>query len=222
MYWIFMSPYSQIFGSYSWKINTSDKIIALTFDDGPNEPYTSKILDLLDKFDIKATFFQVGKCVERYPDITMRAFKAGHTIGNHSLSHEFHRYFLSLNFKQEILENQVILQNHIGKKPALYRSPWLWRQPILLKTIRELGLTPISGVFCHPFEIMQVDGKKIAGRAIKVAKPGSIIIFHDGRDSQGGNRSETVKAVGLVIDKLRKDGYSFVTVDELLGIPAYQ
>jgi peptidoglycan/xylan/chitin deacetylase (PgdA/CDA1 family) len=222
LYWLFMSSYSQIFGKYYWKAQTKDKLIALTFDDGPNDPYTSQILDILDNFGIKATFFQVGKCVERFPKTTERVIDSGHTIGNHSLSHEFHRYFLSLNFRQEILENQAILKKHIDKTPALYRSPWLWRQPFLLKTLRTNGLVPISGEFCHPLEVLQIDAEKIAKTAIKKARPGSIIIFHDGRDGKGGNRGETVAAVGIVVDRLIKDGYSFVTVDKLLSIPAYQ
>ena len=222
LYWLFMSPKSQLFGEYRWKAETNNKIVALTFDDGPNEPYTSQILDILDKYKVKATFFQVGTCIEKYPKITRRIFSSGHTIGNHSLSHEFHNYFLSFNFKHEILENQAILQKYIGNTPALYRSPWLWRQPFMLKTVRTLGLTPISGKFCHPLEVMQIDGKKIANKAIKIAKPGSIIIFHDGRDGKGGNRGETVKAVDIVIDRLIKDGYELVAVDKLLGIPAYQ
>jgi peptidoglycan/xylan/chitin deacetylase (PgdA/CDA1 family) len=217
-----MSPYSQLFGQYHWRAQTKDRVIALTFDDGPNEPYTSHILNILDKFGVKATFFQVGKCVERSPKTSKRILGSGHVIGNHSLSHEFHRYFLSLDFKQEILENQAILKKYIGKTPALYRSPWLWRQPFLFKTLKTNGLVPISGKFCHSLEVLQIDSKKIAKATIKKARTGSIIIFHDGCGGKGGNRDETVMAVSIVVDSLLKNGYSFVTVDKLLNIPAYQ
>lgn len=221
-YWLFMSSYSQVFGSYRWRQKTNRKVVALTFDDGPNEPYTSQILDILDQFGVKATFFQVGRCVERFPKTTARVLRAGHTIGNHSLSHEFHKYFLSLSFKYEIQCNQTILHKHIGKLPALYRSPWLWRQPFLLKTVRAQGLVPVSGVFCHPLEVLQIDGRRIARATLAKAKPGSIIIFHDGFDGRGGNRSETVRAVRITVEELKQRGYSFVTVDKLLGVPAYQ
>jgi peptidoglycan/xylan/chitin deacetylase (PgdA/CDA1 family) len=221
-YWLLMSPHSQILGKYNWEGNTDKKVVAITFDDGPNDPYTSQILDILDELKVKATFFQVGKCVERYPETTLRAFRSGHVIANHSVSHEFHNYFMSLSFKKEIIDNQKIIQNHIGKRPALFRSPWLWRQPFLLRTLRLNNLVPVSGEFCHPLEVFQIDSNKIAKSAIKKAKPGSIIIFHDGFDGRGGNRSQSIEAAKITIKRLKESGYAFVTVAELLGVPAYQ
>lgn len=221
-YWLFMSSYSQLFGYYPWKIKTDKKIVALTFDDGPNDPYTSQILDLLDDSGIKATFFLVGNCIEKFPDTVDRIFNSGHTIGNHSLSHEFKRYFKQADFKNEILDNQAVIRKYVGIFPALYRSPWLWRHPFIFRSVKESGLTPISGKFCHALEVLQIDGDKIAKSALRKAKPGTIIIFHDGKEGKGGNRSQTVKAVESVIINLKQNGYSFVTVDNLLKIPAYQ
>jgi len=222
VYWLFMSPYSQTFGRYIWRIKTDQKVVALTFDDGPNEPYTSEILDILSSHKIKATFFMVGKCVERYPATAKRVLKEGHVVGNHSVSHQFHRYLTRPYFKREVEENQAILKNELGVTPALFRSPWLWRQPLLFRTLKRNNLTPISGEFCHPLEPIQVSGGRIAKHVLKRAKPGSIIIFHDGFDARGGNRAETVKAVKIVVEKLARDGYKFETIDRLLGIPAYQ
>lgn len=221
-YWVLMSSYSQFFGSYPYKVSTNKKVVALTFDDGPNEPYTSQILEYLREQNIKATFFLVGKCVERYPETVKLMLAEGHVIGNHSLSHEFHKYFLSPSFSREILENQAVLQRLIGKLPALYRSPWLWRQPLLLKAVRRNGLQPVSGKFCHDFEVLRPRGSRIAARAIKRATPGSILIFHDGIEGRGGNRQQTVDAVKLTVEELIKRNYRFVTVDRLLGVPAYQ
>jgi len=221
-YWLLMSSYSQVFGEYPWRVRTKDKLIALTFDDGPNEPYTSQIVEFLNARNIKATFFEVGKCVERYPETTKKIINSGHIIGNHSLSHKFYKYFLSLNFETEISKNQEILKKYCGKTPALYRSPWLWRSPFLIKSLRKYRLHPVSGVFCHNFEVLQIDGRKIAKAAIKKARPGAIIIFHDGFNANGGNRQETVRAVKIVVERLSKSGYSFVTVDQLLGVAPYQ
>lgn len=222
VYWLFMSPYSQVFGVYPWRVKTKEKIIAITFDDGPNEPYTSQIVDFLNSKGIKATFFQVGKCVQRYPDTTRKIIASGHVIGNHSLSHSFYKYFSTPCFENEIIKNQAILQKYIGKKPALFRSPWLWRQPCLLRTLRKHNLQPVSGEFCHPLEVLQINSMKIARAALKKATAGAIIIFHDGYDAKGGNRSETVKATKIVVENLATAGYRFVTVDQLLGVSAYQ
>jgi peptidoglycan/xylan/chitin deacetylase (PgdA/CDA1 family) len=88
--------------------------------------------------------------------------------------------------------------------------------------LRACGLTPISGTFCHPLEVFQIDATKIARRVVAKIRPGAIIIFHDGFDGRTGNRAETARAVRLTIDALRDRGFGFVTVDELLRVPAYR
>jgi peptidoglycan/xylan/chitin deacetylase (PgdA/CDA1 family) len=221
-YWVFMSPYSQVFGPYPYRGGGSDRVVALTFDDGPNEPYTSQILDHLDSRGVRATFFQVGQCVERFPDTTTRIAAAGHVIGNHSLTHQFGTYFRPRRFEAEVRRTQEILESRLGRSPALARSPWLWRQPMLLRMLRGQQLQPVAGVFCHALEVLQVDAAKIARRAVAKVRPGTILIFHDGFDSRGGDRGQTVRAVQLATDALLAQGYRFVTVDELLGVPAYR
>ena len=221
-YWLLMSPTSQVFGRYPWRARVSEKVVALTFDDGPNEPYTSQIADFLATKQIKATFFQVGRCVERYPDVSKRLLTDGHVIGNHSVHHRFTDHLLHPSYKEEITNNQEIIYSHTGKRPALFRSPWLWRQPWLLATVRKNSLQVVSGKFCHSFEVFQPKGDRIAKRTLAKVKPGSIIIFHDGFDARGGKREQTVEAVKLTVDSLIKQGYRFVTISELFGIPAYQ
>jgi peptidoglycan/xylan/chitin deacetylase (PgdA/CDA1 family) len=221
-YWLFMSPYSQIFGRYPYRGKGRDRVVALTFDDGPNEPYTSQIAEYLAGKQIRATFFQVGRCVEQFPETTVRLAAAGHVVGNHSFAHEFHAYLVPGRLAREVARTQEILRARLGRTPALFRSPWLWRQPMLLRTIRRLALQPVSGTFCHVLEVLQPDGAWIARRAIAKTRPGSILVFHDGFDSRGGNRGETVRAVRITAEALLRQGYRFVTVDELLGTPAYQ
>jgi len=222
LYWLFMSPWSQIFGRYPWQVRTDKKVVALTFDDGPNEPYTSQIADFLADKQVKATFFQVGTCIERYPDTTKRLYADGHDIGNHSVHHRFSDYLKHPVYMQEIMENQEIIFRHIGKRPALFRSPWLWRQPWMLRSLRAQSLQPVSGRFCHSLEVFQPSGERIAKAALKKVRPGSIIIFHDGFDSKTGDRSQTVKAVKITVNSLLQQGYECVPISELLGVPAYQ
>ena len=221
LYYLFMSSYSQVFGKFIWHGDRSIKKIAITFDDGPNNPYTEEILDILKQERVKATFFMVGKCILRDPDTAKKILNDGHVIGNHSLTHSFSNYLKSLSFKEEITANQKIIESTLGVIPALYRSPWLFRQPILLRTLKKLNLSPISGQFCHPMEVSQIDSKKIANHVLKIAQNGSIIIFHDGKESVGGNRLETVNALRIVIPALKRQGYKLVTVSELLNIQAY-
>ena len=221
-YVLFMLPQSQVFGRYPYRAAQAERVVALTFDDGPNEPYTSEIADILESRGIRGTFFQVGRCVERYPAATDRVAAAGHVIGNHSLTHRFTTYLRPGAFRREVDRTQEVLRARLGRTPALARTPWLWRQPALLRMLRQRRLEPVSGVFGHPLEVFHRDGAAMARRAIAQTRPGTILIFHDGFDGRVGDRSQTVKAVRLTVDGLLERGYRFVTVDELLGVPAYR
>lgn len=221
-YWLFMSSYSQVFGEFIYRAKTNKKVVALTFDDGPNSPHTEKLLDTLKKEKVKATFFIVGKCALRYPKIVKRIDDEGHTIGNHSHSHNFFKYFCNPGFKYQIQKNQSIIEGLINKSPRLFRPPWLFRNPIVLKTVKNLNMDAISGKFCHELEVFQISSSRIAKRTISKVTPGSIIIFHDGVESKGGDRAQTVDAVQKVITELKKQNYTFLTVDGLLGVNPYK
>lgn len=119
------------------------------------------------------------------------------------------------------MRTQQVLTEAIGRRPALYRPPWLLRTPSLMRILRDAQLQPVSGTFCHPWEVFQPDARRIARRVLAKTRPGSIIIFHDGFDARGGNRGQTAAAVPLVVAGLKSRGYSFLPVHELLGIPAY-
>lgn len=220
-YWALMSPYSQLLGPFPYRAPAPGKVAALTFDDGPNEPYTSQIAEFLDERDIKATFFQVGRCVERHPEVTARLARAGHVIGNHGYSHQFHRCLSRRTLHNEMRQAQQVFLRHLGRQPALYRPPWLLRTPALFAVLRTRSLHAVSGEFCHPLEVFQPAPERIARAALAKVRPGGIIIFHDGFDARGGDRGSTVSAVKLVVNRMSEAGYRFTTVDRLLGIPAY-
>lgn len=220
-YWALMSSYSQLLGPFPYRARTTEKVAALTFDDGPNEPYTSQIADFLREREIKATFFQVGQCVERHPDVTVRLAREGHVIGNHGYSHRFGRCLSRRALHEELRAAQQVFLRHLGHQPALYRPPWLLRTPALFTLLRTLSLQPVSGEFCHPLEVFRPTPERIARATLAKVRPGSIIIFHDGFDAKGGDRANTVTAVKLVVNRMSRAGYRFTTIDRLLGVPAY-
>lgn len=222
VYRIGFSPTSQLFGEFPYRGPADDRVVALTFDDGPNEPYTSQLVELLASRGVPGTFFQVGRCVERHPGLTRRMADAGHVIGNHTYGHRFGAYLTQPAMVEEIGRAQRVLTDVLGVAPGLFRPPWLGRQPALLGTVRRMGMQVVSGTFGHPLEVFQPAAQRIAARAAAVTRAGSILILHDGFDARGGYRGQTVAAVGPVIDALRDRGYRFVTVDRLLGVPAYQ
>ena len=220
-YWTAFRPRSQVFGEFPHRGATTEKVVALTFDDGPNEPYTSRLLDVLADREVLATFFQVGRCAQRFPSTTRRVVDAGHVLGNHSYRHAFTGYLREPDQSEEIARAQDVLHAVAGVAPALYRPPWLCHWPWVLHSIRKYGLQSVSGTFGHPLEVLQPPAEWMTDFAARVSRPGSILIFHDGREASGGDRDRTVAAVGPLIDRLRADGYTFTTVDRMLGVPAY-
>ncbi len=199
--WAGFGSRSQTFGPFPFRGDTADQVVALSFDDGPNEPHTSQLLDTLDRQDVRATFFQVGLCAERFPAVTRRVVESGHVLGNHSYRHAMTGYLSDPRQRAEIDRAQHVLHRIVGVAPALYRPPWLCHWPWVLRSVAAHGLQAVSGTFVHPLEIVQPPPAAIAAR--------------------GGQRANSVAAVGPLIDRLRDAGYRFTTVDRLLGVPAY-
>ena len=212
---------SQVFGPFPHRGPDDEPVVALTFDDGPNEPWTSRLLDTLGEREVPGTFFQVGRCAERHPDVTRRVVAEGHVLGNHSLSHDFSRYLTEPRQDAEILGGQRVLREVAGVTPLLYRPPWLCHWPWVLRGIERSGSSVVSGTFGSLLEVAQPAPERIAAAAAGRAVPGSVLILHDGREARGGDRASSVAAVGPLVDRLRARGYRFTTVDRLLGLPAY-
>lgn len=217
-----INPHSQAFGKTYWREKTHDKVIALTFDDGPNEPYTSEILDILNHYQIKATFFEVGKNIEYYPKTTNKLFEDGQIIANHSYSHQ--RDLLVENKKTiewEIGKTQEIIRRITGKEPHLFRPPYGYKSPMLLGGLKEFNLLLIEWSDMTN-DYYKPGTENIVKKIVAKAKPGGIIALHDGDETKhGSDRFQTVKALPKIIEGLQRQGYQFVTVPELLGVPAY-
>ncbi|MFN8110115.1 MAG: polysaccharide deacetylase family protein [Thermoleophilia bacterium] len=215
------SPWSQLGARFPYRVRGGGRVVALTFDDGPNPPFTERLADVLADEGVRATFFQVGACVARNPEVTRRLFHDGHLIGNHSMHHRFRDYLRHPGFDRELEDTQDTIRACIGRRPALFRPPWLWRGPLWCGGVRRAGLVPVSGEFCHSGEVLGASGARIARAVLRRARPGLIVIFHDGFNASTADRAATVEAVRLAIPELRRRGYRFVTVDELLGAPGY-
>lgn len=235
LYYFFFSNKSQLWGQVIYaKKNTKEKLVALTFDDGPNGEYTKELLKVLNKHNVKATFFVVGQNAQRYPEIVQQAFNEGHIIANHSVHHSFWAPFFHLKFENELKTNQKILTDIIGKTPALFRPPWFHRNWFMLQTTKKMGLTTILGTFASFWEVFQINASSIAQDAIKNAKKAtknqeaSFLVFHDGYNNKSATkdikakRNKTIKAVDITIQELIKEGYQFKLVSELLDIKPYQ
>lgn len=198
------------------------KRVALTFDDGPNQPSSERLLDALGEMGVPATFFCVGVNVERAPQIVRRAFEAGHDIGSHSMEHR-RECALRLSGSSHIDSASRLLEQTLGARPLLYRPPWGWLTPWEGKRLSERGYTVVGwDVFTLDWVTPPPPGERLAHEARRRVKPGSIVLFHDGRPFQPSwQAEETLAAVRRLVPPLRDAGYEFVTASNLLGVPAY-
>lgn len=227
LYGYFVPP-SQVFGKVYYKANSSEKVIALTFDDGPNEPYTSQILDILNHYGVKATFFVIGKNVELYPETAKRIVADGHALEDHSYTHNANHALK--NSCNDIKLAQATIHKIAGVVPHLYRPPHGRKSPWELNCVKKANMTVVTwSDSTNELHSKMIFGKpspeQVAKNVIRKAGPGKIILLHDGygicHNCSMSDKSLTVKALPIIIENLQNQGYRFVTVPELLGIPAY-
>jgi peptidoglycan/xylan/chitin deacetylase (PgdA/CDA1 family) len=218
-----LSPPRTVFGHYRNHGPRDDKRIALTFDDGPSRPSSERLLDTLGELGVSATFFAVGSMARHHPDIVERAHRQGHVIGNHSIDHK-RKDALAPRGGDHIDEAQDILRGIVGEKPRLYRPPWGWLAPWEARRVTRRGMVSIGwDVYPDDWMVPEVPAAVIAEQIIARVKPGSIVLLHDGRAVDVDcDKTETARAVSIVVDRLRSDGFDFTTVPELLAIDAYE
>ncbi len=192
--------------------NNSEKVVALTFDDGPWRKTTAQVLDILKKNNIKATFFWVGKHLQLYPDIAPQVIADGHAIGNHTWSHQYHK-FAQAEAAKEIDDTAALIYKTTGVKTALFRPPGgNLKNGLAAYAQKNKYAIMMWSVDSGDSHGHHVAAPNLVSSVLKAAKSGGIVLMHDG----GGNRSTTVEALPQIIDGLRKEGYKFVTLPELL------
>ncbi len=218
-------PTSQFYGKvYCSSLDHQAKKIALTFDDGPNEPYTSEVLKILDKYHIKATFFLIGENAESYPASVRKIISHGNILGNHSFRHSYRLPFQSkAAVENNVKETEDIIYSISGLRTRLFRPPHGLRTPWYLKEIGKMGYSCITWNDMTDDYDLADSPQEISDAIIKGAKPGGIIVLHDGKNlNHGVNRSNTVAALPIIIGALQKQGYTFVTLPDLLRIKPYE
>ena len=200
-------------GAIVWEVNVREKLIALTFDDGPSPTFTDKILDLLARYHAKGTFFVMGKQAEKYPSIILREYREGHEIGNHTYNHREINQMSFEELKREVLRAHQVIFQIIGNDVKLFRPTSGFYNEKIVKVAGLLNYKVVIWTWGQDSrDWTKTSGESIAKRIIKTVKPGDIILFHD----QGGDHSNTVKALEILLPVLEEQGYQFTTVSALL------
>ena len=204
-------------GKVIWEVKTEEKIVAITFDDGPHPVFTPQILDLLSKYDAKATFFVAGNKAERFPDVLRRTASEGHEIANHTYSHIYSGKITSEKLTNELVKTDDIIKNLTGKETALYRPVGgLYNNNIINTAIKNGKIIVLWSWNQDPHDWKSPPASQIAAYIKKGLSPGDIILLHDWYGTEDTSVSQTVRALEDVLAYLADSGYKCVTVSQLL------
>lgn len=207
-------------GDMIWEVHTSQKVIALTFDDGPDPSETDQILAVLRQYNAKCTFFAIGKRIAAYPDVARRVITDGHELANHTYNHIYFKKPIS---GQQIQEELALTEKEIvkvsGRHSSLFRPPGGMYDETLVDISNSMGLTPVLWSWHQDTRDWNRPGVySIASRVIRNAHSGDIVLLHDHVHGQ----SQTLEALKIILPELQKQGFRFVTVSEMIGLSDFQ
>ncbi|HKO17136.1 MAG TPA: polysaccharide deacetylase family protein [Gemmatimonadaceae bacterium] len=192
---------------------SAEPTVALTFDDGPNPEATPALLDALAGEGIHATFFILGRHADRWPELVRRITADGHMVGNHGYFHRKLHLKSPRYVRQDLELGTRIIEQASGVRPTVFRAPHGFRSPWVTGIARSLGQRTV-GWSLGVWDSDRPGVEEIVKRTVEGARPGSILLLHDGDGYDArGDRMQTARAVPIIIDSLRAQGYRFVTLD---------
>jgi peptidoglycan-N-acetylglucosamine deacetylase len=198
---------------------TAQKVVALTFDDGPHKKYTQEILDILHAYDAKATFFIMGGNAKLYPDLVKKEYAAGHEVANHSYTHPNMTHLSDVTIQKELTKCSETINKAVNVYPIVFRPPYGSTSRHVNEVINNMGFKVVTWSYMiNDYDVNKMTPEIISSSVIKNTRPGAIIVMHDGN----GNREKTVKALPVILKNLSDRGYKFVTVAELLNVKSYR
>jgi peptidoglycan/xylan/chitin deacetylase (PgdA/CDA1 family) len=211
-----MAPTGQWCGRTFTGLPRGTRQLALTYDDGPNDPHTLRLVEVLAKHDVHATFFLIGRYVRQHPEIAREIVKSGHVVGNHTFGHPLLIFKSAAEIRQELSDCRAAIQDAIGEHSHLFRPPFGGRRPAVLRVARELDLVPIMWNVTG-FDWNAPPSAVIEQKVAKQIRGGDVILLHDGGHRQmGADRSQTVLATDRLIEKYKSEAYEFVTIPKMM------
>lgn len=227
-YELLEQPTNQLWGRTLTQGPTNQRVVALTYDDGPNPPYTSRILDVLEQEHVHATFFVVGRAVQAYPGVVRREVRDGDAVGNHTWDHR-HLILLSRSHvRASLQQTDAAIYAATHQHTHLMRPPFGARDWIVMQAAHRLGYTVVMWSVPLARDWEYPPPRVIAQRVLPHVTDGSIIVLHDGNRGQlcGAerlsphvcDRSSDIEATRLIVQRLKAEGYRFVTIPQLIRL----
>ena len=212
-----MAPTGQWYGRTFTGLALGAKQLALTYDDGPNDPHTFRLLEVLSRHHVHATFFLIGRYIQQRPDIAYEIVKAGHVVGNHTFTHPLLTFQSEGEIRKELSDCRSALQDAIGEHSNLFRPPFGGRRPAVLRIARELGLEPVMWNVTG-YDWNAPPAAVIEAKVTKHVRGGDVILLHDGGHRQmGADRFQTVVATDHLITRYKSKGNDFATIPQMLA-----
>jgi peptidoglycan-N-acetylglucosamine deacetylase len=215
-----MAPTGQWYGRTFTGLRCGERQLALTYDDGPNDPHTLRLLEVLERHQVHATLFIIGRHARQRPEIVREIGKAGHVVGNHTFTHPLLTFKSESEIRKELGDCRSALQDAVGEHSNLFRPPFGGRRPAVLRIAREMGLEPVMwNVTGYDWNVppAAVIERKVARRI----RGGDVILLHDGgHRAMGADRSQTIVATERLITRYKSEGYEFATIPEMMMLNA--
>jgi peptidoglycan/xylan/chitin deacetylase (PgdA/CDA1 family) len=203
---------SPLFGPALGRIESDRKVVALTFDDGPNPAATPLILDTLAEKGVRATFFVLGSHAERWPDLVRRISSEGHQLGNHGYFHRKLQFKSPFYVRRDIRLGIRAIKRAGAPAPRFFRSPHGFRSPWTTPIASSYGERTV-GWSLGVWDSDRPGVDEIVRRTLEGVTPGSIVLLHDGDGyNPDGDRTQTAAALPKIIDRLKDQGYEFATL----------
>jgi peptidoglycan/xylan/chitin deacetylase (PgdA/CDA1 family) len=212
-----MWPTSQAYGPTFIGLPRGSRLLALTYDDGPNDPYTWRMMEVLERHGVRATFFLLGSFVQQKPEIARALVSAGHAIGIHTWDHPNLIFASAAETRRQLQQTRQAILDATGVDPTIFRPPFGGRRPASLRIARAMGLLPVMwNVTCHDWK--PKSAQEIAALAERQIQGGDIILLHDGEYHRiGVDRSRSVEATDRILSRYKPEGYDFVTIPQMLS-----
>ncbi len=211
-----MWPTLHLYGRAFTGLPPGSRQLALTYDDGPNDAATLRLLDVLDRHNVKASFFVLGRFVQAKPEIVRALATRGHAIGNHSWDHPRLIFASGADLRRQVQQTQSAIFDASGVTPSLFRPPYGGRRPGTFHAIRALGLEPVMwNVTCYDWK--PTSAAKVVTHAQRQIRGGDVVLMHDGdQRAMGADRTHTVEASDRLVTHYKAEGYEFVTIPEMM------